>query len=285
MGKINSKIYKIIFIASCFISTAFAEGRFVDGISLIINNEPITTYEIEKYSKALNISTNRAVDLLIQKKVEDREIKRSDIRVDSYDVEQEMRKIAKQNRLSLDEFKEVLKDKGIDLDEYEEELRNKIKRERLYEKIASSKIRKATEEDLKRYYKNNPQEFSIPTKIDIIEYSSPSKEELLTLINQPMYRSDKISASEKELDARGIHPKVLYILTNTKEGEFTPILKAGDRYVTLYIKKKKDMKTLPFEQVKNAVFAKVMKEKEKEVIREYFEKIKAEAKIIVVRKP
>ncbi|NPA82327.1 MAG: peptidyl-prolyl cis-trans isomerase, partial [Epsilonproteobacteria bacterium] len=192
MGKINSKIYKIIFIASCFISTAFAEGRFVDGISLIINNEPITTYEIEKYSKALNISTNRAIDLLIQKKVEDREIKRSDIRVDSYDVEQEMRKIAKQNRLSLDEFKEVLKDKGIDLDEYEEELRNKIKRERLYEKIASSKIRKATEEDLKRYYKNNPQEFSIPTKIDIIEYSSPSKEELLKLVNQPMYRSNEI---------------------------------------------------------------------------------------------
>ncbi len=284
MGKIDSKLYKIILIAS-FVGSAFAEGKFIDGISLIVNNEPITTYEIQKYKNTLHISTNRAIDLLIQKKVEDREIKLSDIRVDSYDVEEEMKKIANQNRLSLDEFKEILKQKGIDLNEYEEELKNRIKREKLYKKIASSKIRKATEDELRRYYKNNPQEFSIPQKIDIIEYSSPNKEELLTLTKTPMYKSDSITSSEKELDARNIHPKILYILTNTKEGSFTPILKAGDRYVTLYIKKKKEIKTLPFEQVKNAVFAKVMREKEKDAIREYFEKIKAEAKIIVVRKP
>ena len=180
MGKIDSKLYKIILIAS-FVGSAFAEGKFIDGISLIVNNEPITTYEIQKYKNTLHISTNRAIDLLIQKKVEDREIKLSDIRVDSYDVEEEMKKIANQNRLSLDEFKEILKQKGIDLNEYEEELKNRIKREKLYKKIASSKIRKATEDELRRYYKNNPQEFSIPQKIDIIEYSSPNKEELLTL--------------------------------------------------------------------------------------------------------
>ncbi len=285
MGRIDSKFYKIILIASSLISVSFSAEKFIDGISLIVNNEPITTYEIQKYKKALNISTNQAIDLLIQKKVEDREIKLSDIRVDSFDVEEEMRKIAKQNRLTLDEFKEALKDRGIDIEEYKEELKNRIKRERLYQKIASSKMRKATKEDLKRYYKNNPQEFSIPQTIDIIEYSSPNKEALLKLIKAPMYKSDEISSVEKELNAREIHPKVLYILTNTKEGSFTPILKANNRYVTLYIKKKKDIKTLPFEDVKNAVFAKVMKEKEKEAIREYFEKIKAEAKILVVRKP
>lgn len=283
MGKIDSKIHKIICIAAFFIVTA--EAKMIDGISLVINNEPITIYEIHKYSKAFNISTSKAIDILIQKKVEDREIKLSDIKVDSYDVEEEMKKIAKRNRLSLDEFKEALEDKGIDIDEYKEDLKDKIKKEKLYKKIASAKIRKATEDDLKRYYKNNINEFSIPSKIEIAEYSSADKNELLKVMQQPMYNSDQITITNKEISAKELHPKLLYILSQTKEGQFTPILKAGDSFVTLYIKKKKDVQALPFEQVKDAVFAKVMKERERDVIREYFEKIKAEAKIIVLRKP
>ncbi len=286
MGRINSKIYKIICLSFLFSLSLFAkEGKVIDGISFIINDEPITLYEVYKYSKAFNIPINQAVDILIQKKVEDREVKRSNIKVDSYDVEEEMKKIAKKNGLMLDEFKELLENKGIDIEEYKEDLKDKIKKEKLFKKIASANMRKATEEDLRRYYKNNINEFSIPREIDIVEYASSDKEELLKLMSQPMYNSPNIESSEKTIDAKSVHPKVLYIISQTPEGKFTPIFKAGDKFVTLYVKKKKDMQALPYEQVKDAVFAKVMKEREKEAIREYFEKIKAEAKILVVRKP
>lgn len=274
------KIFSILLMLTTSIYAAM-----VDGVSLIVNNEPVTLFEIHEFSKRFNVSTDEAVDILIQKKIEDSEIKANQIMVNDYEVSQEMERIAQNNNLSLAEFENLIREKGLSPLNYKEDLKEKLKKDKLYKKIASQKIRRATDDELERYYNVHLNEFSIPERVEVTEYSSNSRDALARLHKNPMLKLASIQSSEKVMPTSGMHPKLVFILNETKENAFSPILNAGDQYVTLFVKRKLNVRSLPFEQVKQSVFAKVMAEKEKAVIIEHFEKIKAEADINVIRRP
>ena len=267
------------------ILASFTYAKLIDGVALTINDEPITLFEIDSFSKKYKMSTQDAVDVLLQKKIEESEINKHRIFVNDFEIKNAMQQIAKRDNLSLDDFQDTLKQQGIDLSEYKEKLRDKIKRDKLYKKIASEKLRRAEEIELERYYRVHIDEFSIPEKIEVIEYLANSRETLLNFIKNPMQKPANIATNQKTLHTRQMHPKLLYVLNQTKESSFSPILNADDRFVTLYIKRRLNVTPVPYEMAKQSVFAKVMAEKEKALIVEYFEKIKAEADIKVIRKP
>jgi hypothetical protein len=52
-----------------------------------------------------------------------------------------------------------------------------------------------------------------------------------------------------------------------------------------YIKEKKDLKQIPYEEVKNNIYRLLSKQQEDKVIKDYFEKLKSSASIKVVRSP
>ena len=75
------------------------------------------------------------------------------------------------------------------------------------------------------------------------------------------------------------------MLTKTQKGEFTQIIPAGGQFVTFFIQDFVNQRPIPFDKVKEHVYAKWMEEKRKEAIESHFEKMRAAANIKVLRVP
>ena len=90
---------------------------------------------------------------------------------------------------------------------------------------------------------------------------------------------------EGTIETKALDPGLIYVFKNTKEGSFTPIIPIKDTFAVFYVKDKKDFAVADFESVKSEVNERYTKQKEMDAVRDYFEKLKASAKVKVFRLP
>lgn len=277
------KCVKSLFLVLLFKLSLVA--GLVDGVSIVVNNTPITLYEIKKYSVNFKVPIKKAVEALIREKLEDNLIKKYDLSVSDTEITDEMEKISSRANMSIVDFENYLEKKGVDIDTYKKDLKKRILKRKLYKKIVSGKIKRADEQELKEYYQKHINIYSIPQMIQVTEYDSKDKELLKKLIQNPMLNISGITRKEKVLKSKNLNPKLLYILQQAKEGSFTPVLTLKDGFISFYVKRKINVKPIPFEKVKNAIFAEIMNKREKDIIKSYFDKLVSEANIKVLREP
>jgi len=264
---------------------SFSFSGIITGISVIINNEPITLYEVYKYSQQYKISRKESLDILIRQKLEDSEIKKYNINADAFEVDERLKQLSYKNNLSQYEFLNLLKSKNIKIADYKSDLKIKIKKEKLYRKIFAGKLSKISVSDAKKFYKENEDEFKVASSFDVSVYSAKDKKELQAIVKNPMLRSKNIKIEEQSISANNLNNKLKGLLNSTKRGAFTPILSIQNRAVMFFIKEKKDVKVIHFAKVKDNILSVLSRKKEEKTINDYFEKIKASAAIKVVRTP
>ena len=274
---------KSLFIVLLFKFSLFA--GLVDGVSVVVNNTPITLYEIKKFSIQHKLPIKKAIETLIREKLKNNLIKKYALEATDSEVSDEIEKISSNAGLSIIDFENYLTKKGIDLDEYKKDLAKKIAQRKLYKKIVSDKIKRATPQELKEYYEKNINLYSIPQMVEVTEYDAKDKNSLESLIKNPMLNIPNITKKDVVLKTNKINPKLLYILQQTKEGNFTPILTVKNGFISFYVKRKINVKPIPFDKVKNAIFAEIMNKREQDIIKSYFDKLVSEANIKVLREP
>jgi parvulin-like peptidyl-prolyl isomerase len=273
---------KILTILTVVSVVGFA--RMIGGIAMSVDGEPITVSEIKRFQTATKLSKEDAINALIQQRLEEKALRENGIFVNDYDLDKAISDIAKRNSLSVENFKKELAKQGISFANYRQELASKIKKEKLYKKIVSPRMKKPDDAALKAYYNLHKQEFKIPGNIEVLEYSSKRGESLQKLQVNPMLNLPDVKMKEISIDPRRVNPKLVALLKKTPDSKFTPIINTGKGFVTFFVKSKKPEKSLSFDEVKNDVFMMVMKERENALLTEYFEKKKSEAIIKVVRK-
>jgi parvulin-like peptidyl-prolyl isomerase len=267
------------------ISLMSLTAGLVDGISVVINNEPITLYEIYKYSQKFNISKKKALDILIRQRLEDAQIKKLKIDVAYYEIENYIDNLARKNGMSVFDFFEMLRAKGIDEDEYKKDLKTKMKRDKLYKRILSSKLNdELNEKELKSYYERNIQQFTVAREFEVISYRAKDRDALERIKTNPMLASG-VKAKEQIFKSGRIDPKIESLLNSMKPDSFTRIFPIKDGYSMFYLKKKIGLNTMPFQKVKNYIYSALKAEKESSIMENYFEKLKADADITILRKP
>ncbi len=274
------KMFLLSFAAACVLNAGT-----VDGIALTVNGKVITMYEIVKLSEQNKISRQEAIEILVEKKLEETELAKQNIKVDDFDVQKKIEQIASSNGLSLSDFKSALLARHINYMDYKNEVKSKMAKERLLQKITYQKFAPVDEKDLKLYFENNKQEFATPAKIEALQYSSKDKNALERAVLSPMSNEPSIAKEEVVIDTKTLDASLLYVLKNTKDGSFTQIMPVKDRFVAFYIKDKKEFGAPEFESVRNEVVEKLSGKKEETAIKDYFEKAKASAKIKVIRLP
>ena len=257
----------------------------LNGVSVIVDNEAITMYEIYKLSKEANLAYEDSIEKLIELKLREAEVKKRNIVVDNFEIEQELEGIAQKSGFSLSQFREVVSLRGINWSSYKKKVKQKIEQEKLNKKVSVEKLKNISEEKLKEYYEKNIDEFTIAKKFEVIKYSSRSRENLEKSVTNPMLSLPNVIKEAEVLDAKRINPKLLFILNDVDEASFTPILTLSDSFVTFFVTKKMNVEYLSFNEVKDVIFSKLIKESQERVIKEYFEKLKAKADIKVIRLP
>ncbi len=264
-------------------TTAFA--GLVDAVSIVVNDRPITLYEIYKTQKSLGIPKTKAVELLIKKRIKEEELQRLGIGVDDFDVINEIDKIARRNGIDTLKMRTILAKQGVDWEEYKKRIEEKLLQERLYRRILSTKIQSPSDETLREYYRLHIRSFSLPRKIEVIQYSSTDKQALTAVMKNPLAAIPGVARKQETLETQKLNRELLYLLTKTPKGEFTEIIPVGGRYVLFFVQDLIDSEPLPFEKVKERVFAMWMEQKQQEAIESHFEKLRAAADIKVLRTP
>jgi parvulin-like peptidyl-prolyl isomerase len=272
---------KILFL--CVLAFNFLYSSPISSIALKVNDEIITTYDIQSLMQEKNINQKQAVDLLVDQALYNQEIEKHNIRISEQEYTNYLHRLAQKNGITIDSLKSMMAQKYGSYEIFENQTKQKMIQEKLVGAIARGKIKVATSDDLKIYYDKHSELFKSANVFDIVEYASKNKNVLLSVAKNPMIKTDLVSINPRRLTQTNLNPQIRALLNSTPIGTFTPVLKAQDGFVMLYLKNKSDFTVIPFEQVKSQIFDKMMYERESSYVKDYFEKLKLTADIEVVK--
>jgi len=259
---------------------SFSHAKIVDAIAMIVEGEPVTTAEIRALQSQAGISRQKAIDLLIQDRLQKAAMK--EIVIPESDIDREISKIAQQNALTVSKMQKILKQQGTPWSKYRESIRNLLKKRVFFREKITQNIPTPSEEELKLFYENHKSKFKIPSVINVTEYSAPTEKkikEFLKKRNTKGVRSKKMAKHTKNMN-----PALMGMLLQTPKGKFTTPINAGDRYVVYKVHSKQGRVQMPFESARSAVTALWRQQQQEQALRDYFEKMKTEANIQIIRR-
>jgi len=271
-----------IYILSLLASFTFAYAGLVNGIAIIVNNTPITLYDIDKTMEAKKLSKQQAVEALIDEKIYEQELRNKNISVDIFDVNNYIEKLATSNKMNILDFKALVRQQQ-NYTLFKENIKKQLLHQKLIRKVAGGKLKTASAKDIKIFYDNNKEQYKIADTIVVVAYVSKNKKLLNQLKSNPMLQDKSIVVQNITLKQNELTPQAKYILNITKPKQFSAIFAQNKNYNMFFVKEKKDIKILTLEKVKDSIFQTIMKNREQSYLKEYFETLKITANIKILR--
>ncbi len=251
-------------------------AEVIDKIVATVNDIPVTSYEVAKLAKNLKISDSKALGFILDQKLIQSEIKKRGIEADDFEIENAMEKIAKQNGLSLLEFKNILMQKA-QYDKLRKKIKEDLLKEKLFNQIVQTKLN-ISEEEIKNYYDNHKNDFKTFKTIQITKYSANNKKILNEIKKNPLSNTN-VQTSTQNYTFDKLPIGLVFLFKQTKQGEFTPIINDALGYSMYYVEKKEGETYIPFGKVKTAIANKLAAQKREMILKEYFNKLKNRAYI------
>ncbi|HUV59970.1 MAG TPA: SurA N-terminal domain-containing protein [Desulfatiglandales bacterium] len=246
------------------------------------------------------------LDNLINEKITEQQIIKLGIKVTAKDVEEAIEKVKKENNFTQEELINSLKQKGVSLKEYKDEVEKEIERFRFVNYEVKSKI-VITEEEIKKYYQTHSKEYTEVSKVRLerifLKVRSPNDKEeiarvkslgveILQRLKQGHDFSEMakiysqgpagteggnlgwIKASQLELTLRKKIDELL--VGEHTDLDFAP---SGFQIIKLAEEKKGGLK--PFEEIRDAIYSKLFKEKVEKRYATWLNKLRKESFIKV----
>ncbi len=270
---------KKLLLLTLFIFITHTQAKLLDAIAIVVEGEAITTAEIKAIQTQMNVSNEQARDLLIQNRLQKSAM--NTISIDETSIDKRVEVIASQNNITLSKMQKILKQQGTSWSKYRSKIKESLKKEKFYQEHIVQNIPSPNNEELSIFYQKHKKEFTLPSIIHMIEYSTASQKRMTKFLqkkHQKGMRSRVIKRHTKDLN-----PTLLSTILQTRNNTFTPSFNAGDKFITYKMISKKGMKIMPFDTAKNAVEAKWKQEQQGKALKDYFEKLKTNANIQTLR--
>ncbi|MGL2851892.1 SurA protein [Helicobacter pylori] len=259
------------------------EDKVVGGISLLVNGSPITLYQIQEEQKKSKVSKAQARDRLIAERIKNQEIERLKIHVDDDKLDQEMAMMAQQQGMDLDHFKQMLMAEGH-YKLYRDQLKEHLEMQELLRNILLTNVDTSSETKMREYYNKHKEQFSIPTEIETVRYTSTSQEDLERAMADPNLEIPGVSKANEKIEMKTLNPQIAQVFISHEQGSFTPIMNGGGgQFITFYIKEKKGKNEVSFSQAKQFIAQKLVEESKDKILEEHFEKLRVKSRIVMIR--
>lgn len=274
---------KLLFML--IVSFLYIKADMVNGIAATVNNEPITTYDVLKLKKQMSISDAEALNLLIKERLEQSQIKQLDLQVSPFEVNERIAALAKQNGLTPAKFRDAVVSRGIKFSNFSADVKQNLLKEKLYQHIVANAAKTVNESKAKTYYEAHKDKFAIFDKAQVNILSSYDPRMLEAKTAEPMRSIAGVNISSKTIQTQDIaDPKVLSILASTPVGTYTPIVRnQSGVFETYYIINKSGNITLDFDRVKDLILNQMYANEQDKLVNDYFQKLRAKAKINIIR--
>ncbi|MCX7641595.1 MAG: peptidyl-prolyl cis-trans isomerase [Elusimicrobiales bacterium] len=256
-----------------------------------VNGEKITLKDIT--SKLLISNFNQVTQELIEEKLLIQEARKRNVNVLNSEVTQFIENIKKRFS-SEEEFKKELKRINLTEKEYEQMIRNKLIADKTILAILNVNV---TDEDAKKYYSTNPEQFKTPMALKLRQIFVLTEKEAQDLIIALEAGADFVKlASIKNMDenlkktagdlgyiSKGmLVPEIEKEVFSTPKGNYTKPLKTGNGYSIIMVEDIREERTIMFEDVKdiikNSIIATILNSNRKNVIEELKKSAKIEIK-------
>ncbi|NHB52706.1 SurA protein [Helicobacter pylori] len=259
------------------------EDKVVGGISLLVNGSPITLYQIQEEQEKSKVSKAQARDRLIAERIKNQEIERLKIHVDDDKLDQEMAMMAQQQGMDLDHFKQMLVAEGH-YKLYRDQLKEHLEMQELLRNILLTNVDTSSETKMREYYNKHKEQFSIPTEIETVRYTSTNQEDLERAMADPNLEVPGVSKANEKIEMKTLNPQIAQVFISHEQGSFTPVMNGGGgQFITFYIKEKKGKNEVSFSQAKQFIAQKLVEESKDKILEEHFEKLRVKSRIVMIR--
>ncbi|WRG80435.1 SurA protein [Helicobacter pylori] len=259
------------------------EDKVVGGISLLVNGSPITLYQIQEEQEKSKVSKAQARDHLIAERIKNQEIERLKIHVDDDKLDQEMAMMAQQQGMDLDHFKQMLMAEGH-YKLYRDQLKEHLEMQELLRNILLTNVDTSSETKMREYYNKHKEQFSIPTEIETVRYTSTNQEDLERAMADPNLEIPGVSKANEKIEMKTLNPQIAQVFISHEQGSFTPVMNGGGgQFITFYIKEKKGKNEVSFSQAKQFIAQKLVEESKDKILEEHFEKLRVKSRIVMIR--
>ncbi|WQV46452.1 SurA protein [Helicobacter pylori] len=259
------------------------EDKVVGGISLLVNGSPITLYQIQEEQEKSKVSKAQARDRLIAERIKNQEIERLKIHVDDDKLDQEMAIMAQQQGMDLDHFKQMLMAEGH-YKLYRDQLKEHLEMQELLRNILLTNVDTSSETKMREYYNKHKEQFSIPTEIETVRYTSTNQEDLERAMSNPNLEVPGVSKANEKIEMKTLNPQIAQVFISHEQGSFTPVMNGGGgQFITFYIKEKKGKNEVSFSQAKQFIAQKLVEESKDKILEEHFEKLRVKSRIVMIR--
>lgn len=278
---------KSLIFALVFMGFTSLNAAKINSVVALVNNEPITSYELSSAMAKTGGNYGQAFDMLVSEKLQNAEIKRLKINVTPYEVEEQIRKIAAQNNISVDTMKQQLARSGKSYDSFRAQIANDMKMSKFYQSALSGANAKITKENVRAFYERNKKLFSKFTGVRATAYVARTPDVLQNVMKNGSRASNgpDLLVQKINLGPGQMNEQAYAFFSQLKEGAFTPIRKNNAGYYEMfYLNKKVGLVTMPFEQVEQealSMYANMERQKEAEM---YFEKLKSKAIVEILNR-
>jgi len=275
-------MYKIFLL---LLLSTFLSAKVYDGVAIVVQNKAITMLDIKNEMKISHVDAKNAADLLIRKKLEEGEIDKRKITVSSSEVYDDIKKMAKRNRMNVNDFYDaVLESNGLSSTQLKKKIKEKLLGQKLYSSVTYNSITKPSEADIKEYYDTHKSFFEHPSAFNVIVYNCPHKEKLQQKIDNPMFYSSEITKDEIKLLYKKISPSLAKLLKDTPLNTCSSMIPDGKgNYVSFYIKGVEASKENNISTVTNQIINAINNQKREQVLGDYFARLKHNADINIIR--
>lgn len=154
---LSAPLYLVLALA-----TAQAAPQVVplDRIVAVVDNDVVTQTELDRRLRSVmrklsakpglmppaELLRRQVLERMVLERLQLQMAERRGIRIDDLTLNETMRKIARRNGLSLEEFRDRLVNSGIDYAEFREQVRNEVIIDKLHERVIDRKIRVSDQE-------------------------------------------------------------------------------------------------------------------------------------------
>jgi len=269
------------FLLFSLIST---HAQVIDAVAIDVEGEAITTLEIQAVQQKMKMSKQAAVEALIRDRLEKYAIKKSEIHISHEEIQAKVQAIASSKEMSQTEMKNVLAKKGLTWDNYIKQLTMEIKKEHFFKENIARSVTPPSDADLELYYNAHKDRFSsTPRQMSLVVYVAPTIEKLKEAIANPMKPIDGVKKKNILANSNEMTPQLLELINKTSVNSFTPPVNTGREIIAYFVKSKGQQQQGGFLAVKNSVANMWMQEQHIQVAKDFFNKLKRDANIHVIR--
>jgi len=275
---------KFLLLILFFISL---HAKTVDGIAIMVKDQPITLYDITNAMQENNIPQEQAVELLERKKLEEIEIAERHITASKQEVFEDIQRMAEQNKMSVIElYSAIQSSQGLSERKLKKKIKEKILNQKLYNAIAFSHLEQPNDEEVEEYYQLHQKEFTKPSSFTVLIYQCPDKNLLQEKVDNPMFYSPQVTSQEQTFEAAKMNPRLAELLDGTPVNSFTQVIPAPQGgFMSFYIKEKGASGTPDLDAIRPQISNALMGQKRETILKDYFDRQRLNADIKVIRLP